>query len=114
SITDFCNRNVLGGKLISDEVLQYSWNVAVSASPWGTLECVDSWLTDFRRDVSEFDMPCLVIHGDADRILPLDSTGRPLSESLENSRFIVIKGAPHGLLWTHGDQVSEALIDFIS
>ena len=73
---DFYNVDVLGGKRISDEVVQYNWNVAVSASPKGTLDCFPAWGTDFRNHLSRINVPTLVIHGDADRILPIAATGK--------------------------------------
>ncbi len=56
---NFYNVDVLGGKLISDEVLRYSWNVAVAASPKGTLDCVSAWLADFRSDLQKINVPTL-------------------------------------------------------
>ena len=73
--TNFYNVDLLKGKRISDEVVRYTWNVGVSASPRGTLDSVTAWLTDFRKDLAHFDVPTLVIHGDNDRILPITATG---------------------------------------
>lgn len=50
-LSNFYNVDVLGGKQISDEVVRLSWNVAAGASPRGTLDCVQAWLTDFRKDL---------------------------------------------------------------
>jgi non-heme chloroperoxidase len=36
---------------ISNEAIQASWNVAAGAFAKGTLDCVPSWLTDFRDDL---------------------------------------------------------------
>ena len=104
----------LGGR-ISDEVVRDSWNVAAGASPVGTLACVDTWLTDFRGDLPKVDVPALVLHGDADRILPISATGGPiLAEAIPGSTLVVVEGAPHGLLWTHADEVNRALLDFVA
>src|SRR6202035_271863 len=67
-LANFYNVDVLGGKSISDQVIQYNWNVGVGASAKGTLDCVSAWVTDFRNDLPRVDVPALVIHGDADRI----------------------------------------------
>src|SRR6266478_2377344 len=72
---NFYNVDVLKGKGISDEAVQASWNVGVGASAKGTLDCVSAWVTDFRNDLPRIDVPALVIHGDADRILPISATG---------------------------------------
>ncbi|MGZ3458867.1 MAG: alpha/beta fold hydrolase [Archangium sp.] len=112
-LANFYNVDVLGGDRISDEAVRLSWNVAAGASPKGTLDCVQAWLTDFREDLPRIDVPALVIHGDADRILPLEATGTRLHEALEGSRFVLVKGGPHGLLWTHAEEVNHALLDFL-
>jgi non-heme chloroperoxidase len=98
---------------VSDDVVGLSWNIASGASAKGTLDCVQAWLTDFRQDLPRIDVPALVIHGDADRILPIDATGRRLHEALQGSRFVELKGAPHGLIWTHAEEVNQALMDFL-
>lgn len=112
-LADFYNADVLGGKLVSDQVMQYSWNVAAAAGAKATLDCVAAWLTDFRSDVSRIDVPTLIIHGDADRILPIASTAIPLSKSIKGSRLVVVKGGPHGIIWTHAEEVNSALLEFL-
>lgn len=111
--TNFYNIDVLKGKLISDEVVRHSWNIAALASPKGTLDCVSAWLTDFRKDLARIDVPTLVIHGDADRILPLAATGTRTHELVKGSRLVVVEGGPHGLTWTHAEKVNRALLNFL-
>jgi non-heme chloroperoxidase len=113
-LKDFYNLDVFKGDRISDEVVQNSWIVAVGASAKGTIDCVPAWLTDFRQDVPRIDVPTLVLHGDADRILPIAPTGDALHKSIKGSTYVVVKGAPHGLLWTHADEVNAALLDFLA
>lgn len=110
---NFYNVDVLGDKLVSDQAVQFSWNVGAGASPKGTLDCVSAWLTDFRKDLARIDVPTLVVHGDADRILPIDSTGKRTHELVKGSRLVVVEGGPHGLNWTHADQVNRELLDFL-
>ena len=112
-LKNFYNLDVLGGKLISDQVVQFSWAIAAGASPKGTLDCVQSWLTDFRNDLKKIDVPTLVIHGDSDRIVPLDASGRRTAELVQGSKLVVVEGAPHGLIWTHAGQVNGELLDFL-
>ncbi len=111
--TNFFNVDVLKGKLISDEVVRHSWNIASLASPKGTLDCVSAWLTDFRKDLARIDVPTLVIHGDADRILPIAATGKRTQELVKGSRLVVVEGGPHGLTWTHAEKVNRALLNFL-
>lgn len=112
-LADFYNLDVYKGKRVSDEVVHLSWNIAAGASPIGTLDCVASWLTDFRADLSAIDVPTLVIHGDADRILPIAATGKRTHGMIEGSRLAVIKGGPHGLIWTHAREANRELLDFL-
>ena len=113
-LENFYNLDKLLGARISDEVVRDSWNVAASASPRGTWASVDTWLTDFREDLPRIDVPTLIIQGDADRILPIDATGRRLVKALRGSRLEEIPGAPHGLLWTHAADVTPLLLDFLA
>jgi pimeloyl-ACP methyl ester carboxylesterase len=112
-LADFYNVDVLGGELVSDQDVQMSWNVAVGASPKGTLDCVSAWLTDFRRDLSRVDAPTMVVHGDADRILPIAATGKRTNEMVKGSRLAVIEGGPHGLNWTHAEELNRVLVEFL-
>lgn len=113
-LNDFYNFDVFKKDRISEEALQSSWNVAIGASAVATLKCVDTWLTDFRKDIEKFDIPTLIIHGNKDRILPFKSTAIPLSEKLPEAQFIEINGGPHGLLWTHSEEVNQELLKFLS
>ena len=112
-LKDFYNVDVLLGDRISDEALRSSWTVATGASAKGTLDCVPAWLTDFRADLPRIDVPTLIIQGDADRILPHESTGARLPQLIKDSRLVVIPGGPHAILWTHADQVNPALLTFL-
>lgn len=110
---NFYNTDVLGGNRISEQAVQFSWSIGAGASPVGSLECVSAWLTDFRADLARFDIPTLVVHGDSDRILPIGATGQRIHELIKGSRLAVIKGGPHGLNWTHVDQLNSELVEFL-
>jgi len=112
-LKNFYNVDILGGRLISDQVVQLNWNIAAGASPKGTLDCVSAWLTDFRNDLQRIDVPTLVIHGDADRILPLAATGKRAQEAVKGSRLVVVEGGPHGLTWTHAEIINRELLSFL-
>ena len=111
--SNFYNVDILKGKRISDEAVRLSWNIAAGASPKGTLDCVQAWLTDFRKDLSRIHVPTLVVHGDADRILPLAATAKLTHEAVKGSRLVVVKGGPHGLNWTHAEEVNRELLAFL-
>jgi non-heme chloroperoxidase len=111
---DFYNLDELLGKRISDEVVRDSWNVAAGASAIGTVSCPPTWITDFRPDLPKIDVPTLVVHGTADRILPIDATARRLPQLIADCRLVEIDGAPHGMLWTHAAEVNEVLLPFLA
>ena len=112
-LKNFYNYDVNGGKLVSDRVLEDNWNVAAGASAIGTLQCVDAWVEDFRQDIAKNTVPTLIIHGDADRILPPDATSRRQAKMIKHVKFAEIAGGPHGLCWTHADRVNAELVPFV-
>src|ERR1700691_719672 len=69
--TNFYNTDLLLGKRVSQQAVQASWNIAAGASATASLACVPTWHEDFRKDLTRINVPTLVIHGDADRPLPL-------------------------------------------
>ena len=109
---NFFNLDETLGKLISAEVVQDAWNTAVGASPTGTVACVATWYTDFRADLPKIDIPVLVLHGTADRILPIEACGPRTHEQIKNSEYVQVEGAGHGLCWTHAEEVNEQLLRF--
>lgn len=113
-LDDFFNVDRLGGTRVSNQAWQLTWNVAVGASAMGTLDCVTSWLTDFREDLPRIDVPTLVMQGDQDRILPIASTGQRLPGLIKDARLVVIAGGPHAIGWTHAEVVNRALLDFLA
>lgn len=110
---NFFNLDETLGKSISEEALRANWNTAAQASAIGSHDCVDAWLTDFRADVPKIDVPLLIVHGTADRILPIEITADLLSKLLPDAKYVKIDGASHGLCWTHAEEVNKALLEFL-
>jgi pimeloyl-ACP methyl ester carboxylesterase len=110
---NFYNTDLLLGKRVSEEAVQASWNLAAGASPTASLACVPTWHEDFRKDVSRIDVPTLVIHGDADRILPISASGARTAKLIKGARQVVVKGGPHCITWTHADEVNLELVNFL-
>jgi non-heme chloroperoxidase len=113
-LDNFYNYDTLGGTLVSEQAYQASFNLAVSASAAATVACITTWLTDFRADLPNIDVPMLVIQGNADRVLPYDKTGARLPGLIKDTRLVTIEGGPHAIAWTHTDQVNRALLDFLA
>ncbi|MRJ77540.1 alpha/beta fold hydrolase [Aeromicrobium sp. SMF47] len=112
---DFYNLDENLGTRISQDAVTGSWNVAISSAPVAAHAVVPSWLEDFRPDIEAVrasGKPVLILHGTADNILPIDATARRFRQLLPDARYTEIEGAPHGLLWTHADDVNDALLAF--
>src|SRR5687768_7370632 len=112
-LQNFYNYDLTGGKLVTERVLEDNWNVAAGASATGTLACVDAWIEDFRKDLPHNNVPTLILHGDADRILPPDVSSRRQAKLIKGARYVELPGGPHGVLWTHADQVNRELVSFL-
>jgi non-heme chloroperoxidase len=111
---DFYNLDENLGSRISEEALRNSWNVAASSGAYAAAAAPLTWPTDFRADIDAITVPTLIVHGTADNILPIDKTGRKFAELLPDATYAEIEGAPHGLLWTHADEVNEHLLGFLA
>lgn len=114
--SDFYDLEKNLGSRISQEAVTASWNVATSSAPVGAYAVVSAWIEDFRADVAavrDSGKPALILHGTADKILPIDATARRFRRELPKARYVEIEGAPHGLLWTHADEVNSALGSFL-
>jgi pimeloyl-ACP methyl ester carboxylesterase len=112
-LANFYNVDVLGGERISDDAVRASWTIAAGASPKGTVDLVTAWGTDFRPDLATLDLPTLVVHGDADRIVPADVSAKRTHAAVKGSRLVIVKGGSHGLNWTHADELNAALLEFL-
>ncbi|WP_090823504.1 alpha/beta fold hydrolase [Arthrobacter sp. yr096] len=103
----------LGTDRLSQESVDASWNLASKSGAFASVAAQPTWLTDFRADIPKIDVPALIVHGTADNILPIDVTGRRFKDALPSAEYLEIEGAPHGLLWTHGAEVNQALLAFL-
>src|SRR5271154_5742304 len=110
---NFYNTDVYLNKRVSEQAVQASWNVAASSSPAASLAWVATWHEDFRKDLSKIDVPALVLHGDADRILPINAAGARTGKLIKGARLVVVKDGPHCITWTHADEVNAELLNFL-
>jgi non-heme chloroperoxidase len=110
---NFYNTDVLLNKRVSDQAVQASWNLAAGASATASVACVPTWHEDFRKDVDKIDVSTLVIHGDADRILPIAASGARTAKLIKGARLVTVKDGPHCITWTHADEVNAELLNFL-
>ncbi|MFF2624980.1 alpha/beta fold hydrolase [Kitasatospora griseola] len=111
---NFYNLDENLGTRISEESVRNSWNVAASGGAFAASAAPATWYTDFRADLPKIDVPALILHGTGDRILPVENTARPFHRALPAADYVEIEGAPHGLLWTHAEEVNSALLAFLA
>lgn len=115
--SNFYNLDENLGTRISQAAVDGSWNVAIASAPVAAYAVVPSWTEDFRGDVDAVKaagIPTLIMHGTNDRILPIDNTGRRFHAALPDAEYVEIDGAPHGMLWTHADEVNAVLLGFVA
>ncbi|KQY22004.1 bromoperoxidase [Cellulomonas sp. Root485] len=111
---DFFNLDENLGTRISEEQVRHAWDVAAGSGSIASVAAPLTWGTDFRADIPQVDVPALILHGTADRILPIDATARRFTTALPAAEYVEIEGAPHGLLTTHTAEVNEALLAFLA
>jgi non-heme chloroperoxidase len=111
--TPFYGYNKPGAK-ISEGVRESFWRQAVQASIVGVYECIKAFSeTDFTEDLKKFNIPTLVLHGDADQIVPIDDSAKLSSKIIPNATLKIIPGAPHGMATTLSDQINGILLEFL-
>ena len=99
---------------LSEEQLRYDWTIASLASPRGTIETAKAWAyTDFRKEMRNVRVPTLIMHGDADQIVPIKPSSEKAAVGIRENKYVVIKDAPHGMYVTHKEEVNRHLLDFL-
>ena len=113
---NFYNLDENLGSRISQQAVDASWAVAAGSAPVAAYAVVPTWIEDFTADVAAVQasgVPTLIVHGTADRILPIDPTGRAFHAAFPEAEYVEIDGAPHGMLWTHAAEVNAILLPFV-
>ncbi len=99
---------------ISKPLLEYYRSLCAVASPRATSECVKAFSgTDFRSEMKLINVPTLIIHGDADKTVPIEATAKQSAKSIPNNTLIVYEGAPHGLFYTEKEKLNADLVRFL-
>jgi len=112
-VGDLLNLDENLGTRVSEETVRFTWDAAADASPLATWACPPGWLEDFSDDIKRVDVPTLILHGTADRILPIDGQARRLHEALPDAHYVEIDGGPHVMCVTHADEVNREILMFL-
>ena len=100
---------------ISTTLLDYYRMLASFASPHATTECAKSFSNaDFRQEVLSIKVPTLIIHGNADKIVPIEISSERTAELIVDNKFIIYDDAPHGLFYTDKDKLNDDLLEFLN
>ena len=104
-----------GSVVVSDALVRLAWQIASTASPKGTADCVRAFAgTDFRADLERVDVPVLVLHGDSDAIVPFEKSGQRVPQHVEGAETVVVSGGPHGFNASHPREFNAALLAFLA
>lgn len=110
---DFYNVGLLS-QSVSQKQLDYDWSISSHASPIATIKAAESWAnTDFRSEVGNIKLPVLIVHGDKDNIVPIETAGDQAARMINHSQYHVIPGAPHGLNITHSNELNQIILEFL-
>lgn len=99
---------------VSAEVLEWSRQQAMQAGLRPTLACARSFATtDFRPDLAAFRVPTLIVHGTADKTVPIDVSARAAARGIPMSTLVEYDGAPHGLFASHKQRLIRDVLGFL-
>ena len=113
-LDDFFGQGVLMSN-VSAETLDWAWHMTMQAGLKPTLACAKAFATtDFTADLAHFKVPTLVVHGTADKTVPIDATGRKAAKAIPQAHLREYDEAPHGLFATHGNELTAHLLRFIA
>lgn len=99
---------------VSDAFMQNDFAIAAGASAHATLECATAFsTTDFRNEMVMVNVPTLVIHGDSDKTVPIETGGEQSAKLIPDCRYLVYGGAPHGLFYTDKERLNADLLEFL-
>ncbi|WP_112180410.1 MULTISPECIES: alpha/beta fold hydrolase [Paraliobacillus] len=101
--------------LVTEAFRLYNRDIAAFASPKGTLDCISAFsYTDFRGDLEKFNLPTLILHGEADAVVPVEISGQRAHDQIPGGQLVLIKDGPHGFNATHAEEFNHALVKFLN
>jgi len=103
------------GNKVSQGMIDSFWLQGMQAGAKNTFDCIQAFSeTDFTEDLKKFDVPTLVVHGDDDQIVPIGISGLRSARLIKNATLKIYPGAPHGIMYTHQNQLNSDLLAFLN
>ncbi len=99
---------------VTEEERQEALTLAHRADTHAAVQCIRSWVEDFTGGLRRSTVPTLVIHGDSDAIVPIEVSGQRTADLVDGAELHVVEGGPHGILVSHKDEVTTALVEFLA
>jgi non-heme chloroperoxidase len=111
--TPFYGANRSGAK-VSQGLRDSFWRQGMQAGFKGVIDCIKAFSeTDFTEDLKKLDVPTLILHGDDDQIVPIDTTAKASDKLIKNSQLKAYAGGSHGICSTHKNEVNADLLAFL-
>jgi non-heme chloroperoxidase len=102
------------GAQVSQGMIDSFWLQGMQAGHKNAFDCIQAFSeTDFTEDLKKFDVPTLILHGDDDQIVPIGAAALASAKLVKNATLKIYAGAPHGLAYTHKDQLNADLLAFL-
>jgi non-heme chloroperoxidase len=102
------------GATVSQGILDQFWLWSMQSGLKNAYECIKAFSeTDFTEDLRKIDVPTLVLHGEDDQIVPVNTSARKAARLIRGAQDVYYPGAPHGLTATHQDQLNADLLAFL-
>lgn len=112
--TPFYGFNKPGAPGGQDGLRQSFWLQGMMGGIKGQYDCIREFSeVDYTPDLKRIDKPTLIVHGDADQIVPIGASAMKSAQIVKNAQLKIYKGAPHGLAQTQMDRFNEDLLAFI-
>jgi non-heme chloroperoxidase len=102
------------GAKVSKGMIDSFWLQGMQAGAKNTFDCIKAFSeTDFTEDLKKFNLPTLIVHGDDDQVVPIGAAALHSAKLVKNATLKIYPGAPHGLAYTHKDQLNADLLAFL-
>lgn len=106
--------SVYGELQVTESQRGQAWAVCQQSAQHAALACMDAFATtDFREDLKKVTVPTLVIHGEADAIVPIEGSGLRTHRAVVHSQLVRVSGAPHGMNLSHAGEFNGALLSLL-